>query len=113
MSDKCNITFVLNVVDAFCVIGSNVTHLLWRSHFDHFLGPPLEAAVDGVQLRNILDGPDSHVLVLVQMLPLQVGEGGGGGDRGGEGGGGGHASPMVSSSPSSSSPFPLLHAAIV
>ena len=109
MSDKCNITFVLNVVDAFCVIvGSNVTHLLWRSHFDHFLGPPLEAAVYGVQLRNILDGPDSHVLVLVQMLPLQVGEGGRGGDRGGEGGGGGHASPLVSSSS-----FPLLHAAIV
>ena len=112
MSDKCNITFGLNVVDAFCVIGSNVTHLLWRSHFDYFLGSPLEAAVNGVQLRNILDGPDSHILVLMQVLPLQVGEGGGGGDRGrgGEGGGGGHASPLVSSS---SSTFPLLHAAIV
>ena len=90
MSNKCNITFVLNVVDAFCVIfGSNVSHLLWRSHFDHFFRPPLKTAVDGVELRNILDRPDSYVLVLVQVLPLQVGEGGGGGHAGGGVGEGG------------------------
>ena len=97
--------------------GSNVTHLFWRSHFYHFFRPPLKTAVDGVELRNILDRPDSYVLVLVQVLPLQVGEGGGGGHAGGgvgEGGGGGHASTLVSSSSSStSSTFPFLHAAIV
>ena len=123
MSNNCNYhLFFSQCHCCFWVIGFNVKlWVFWLSHFHHFLRPPLKAAVDSVELRNILDRPYPHVLVLVgQVLPLQVGQRGWGGDCCwvGKGGGRGHtSSTMVMSTcttmtPSSSS-FSLLHAPVV
>jgi len=78
MSNNCNLSpFFLNVIVVFESLALMNVKLcfFWLSHFHHFLWPPLKAAVDSVELRNILDRPYPHVLVLVgQVLPLQVGQ---------------------------------------